>query len=94
MSDVEDTSDLTHAPDLVDDLAQRVGELSLTVPTQEDLLELRLAIARVGTELARLTTDLHAGVDRLDARVEALEDDLTAEQDDRSSSGRSVLRQA
>ena len=53
VADVEDTVELSLAPDLLDDLAQRVGELSLTVPTQEDLLDLRLATARVATELAR-----------------------------------------
>ncbi len=65
VADVEDTVDLRLEPDLLDDLSQRVGELSLTVPTQEDLLDLRLATARVATELARLTTQLHASVDRL-----------------------------
>ena len=69
VADVEDSVDLALAPGLVDELAQRVGELSLTVPTQEDLLDLRLATARVATELARLTTQLHTSVDRLGAET-------------------------
>lgn len=65
MDDVEDSVELTLAPDVLDDLAQRVGELSLTVPAQEDLLDLRLHTARVATDLARLAAELHATVDRL-----------------------------
>lgn len=65
VEDVEHSSDLTMASDLLDDLAQRVGELSLTVPAQEDLLDLRLHTARVAIELARVAAELHAAVDRL-----------------------------
>lgn len=75
MDDVEDSVDLALAPDLLDDLAHRVGELSLTVPTQEDLLDLRLHTARVATELARLGAEVHASVDRLTATTG---DDLAA----------------
>lgn len=69
VDDVEDSVDLALAPDLLDDLAQRVGELSLTVPTQEDLLDLRLHTARVATELARLGAEVHASFDRLTAET-------------------------
>lgn len=105
VADVEDTVELALAPDLVDDLAQRVGELSLTVPTQEDLLDLRLATARVATELARLTTSLHASVDRLGeetgdevaalgAKVESLRRAVVALGDDGPGEPRAVLRRA
>ena len=69
LDDVEDGSDSAMASDLLDDLAQRVGELSLTVPTQEDLLDLRLHTARVAIELARVAAELHAAVDRLTAET-------------------------
>ena len=69
IDDVEDSVDLALAPDLLDDLAQRVGELSLTVPTQEDLLDLRLHTARVATELARLAAEVHSSLDRLAAKA-------------------------
>ena len=69
VDEVEDRADLALAPDLLDDLAQRVGELSLTVPTQEDLLDLRFHTARVATELARLGAELHATLDRLSAET-------------------------
>lgn len=75
VDDVEDSVDLALAPDLLDDLAKRVGELSLTVPTQEDLLDLRLHNARVATDLARLGAEVHASVDRLTATTD---DDLAA----------------
>lgn len=75
VDDVVDSVDLALAPDLLDDLAQRVGELSLTVPTQEDLLDLRLHNARVATDLARLGAEVHASVDRLTATTG---DDLAA----------------
>ena len=105
VADVEDTVDLTLAPDLLDDLAQRVGELSLTVPTQEDLLDLRLATARVATELTRLTTQLHASVDRLgeatgddvaalSAKVESLRLAVIALGNDGPGEARTILRRA
>ena len=75
VDDVEDSVDLALAPDLLDDLAQRVGELSLTVPTQEDLLDLRLHNARVATDLARLGAEVYASVDRL---IATTGDDLAA----------------
>jgi hypothetical protein len=75
MADVEDSVDPTMATDLLDDLAHQVGELALMVPTQEDLLDLRLHTARVATDLARLATELQAGLDRL---VRATSDELDA----------------
>lgn len=71
VDDVEDGVDLALAPHVLDDLAHQVGELSLTVPTQEDLLDLRLHTARVATELARLAAELHASLDRLTAETGA-----------------------
>ena len=105
VADVEDTVELSLAPDLLDDLSQRVGELSLTVPTQEDLLDLRLATARVATELARLTTQLHASVDRLGeetgddvaalaGKVESLRLAVIALGSDGSGEHRTILRRA
>ena len=67
VDDVEDSVDMALAPDLLDDLTQRVGELSLTVPTPEDLLDLRLQTARVATELAHLAAEVRASIGRLDA---------------------------
>ena len=103
VDDVEDSVDLALAPDLLDDLAQRVGELSLTVPTQEDLLDLRLHTARVATELARLAAELHASVDRLTAetgddiaavaaKVEALRSTVVDLTDGGAAERRTVLR--
>lgn len=79
VDDVVDSVDLALAPDLLDDLTQRVGELSLTVPTQEDLLDLRLHTARVATELARLAAEVHASIDRL--HTESQEDIATVQAD-------------
>lgn len=75
VDDVEDGVELALAPDLLHDLAQRVGELSLVVPTQEDLLDLRLHTARVATDLARLAAELHASLDRMAAETT---DDIAA----------------
>lgn len=105
LADLEDTVDLALGPDLVDDLAQRVGELSMTVPTQEDLLDLRLHTARVATDLARVSAELRASVDRmaaevdddvagLDARVEALRTAVVDLTDSGSAERRAVLRRA
>ncbi len=85
VDDVEDSVDLALAPDLLDDLAQQVGELSLTVPTQEDLLDLRLHTARVATELARLGAELHATLDRLTAEAGADVARITARVDSLSA---------
>lgn len=60
VADVEDATDPTFLPALIDDLVERVGELALTVPTQEDLLDLRLHTARVATEVARVAGELRA----------------------------------
>ena len=105
IDDVEDSVDLALAPDLLDDLAQRVGELSLTVPTQEDLLDLRLHTARVATELARLAAEVHSSLDRLAAKtgddvaavaasVEALRAAVTDLTEDEPAEQRPVLRRA
>ena len=105
IDDVEDTVDLALAPDLLDDLAQRVGELSLTVPTQEDLLDLRLHTARVATELARLAAEVHSSLDRLAAkagddvaavaaRVAALHAAVTDLTEDEPAEQRPFLRRA
>lgn len=105
VDDVEDSVDLALAPDLLDDLAHRVGELSLIVPTQEDLLDLRLHTARVATELARLAAELHASVERLTvetgddiaavaASVEALRSTVVDLDEDASAERRTVLRRA
>ena len=105
IDDVEDSVDLALAPDLLDDLAQRVGELSLTVPTQEDLLDLRLHTARVATELARLAAEVHSSLDRLAAkagddvaavaaRVAALQTAVTDLTEDEPAEQRPFLRRA
>lgn len=105
IDDVEDSVDLALAPDLLGDLAQRVGELSLTVPTQEDLLDLRLHTARVATELARLAAEVHSSLDRLAAkagddvaavaaRVEALHAAVTDLTEDEPAEQRPFLRRA
>lgn len=105
IDDVEDSVDLALAPDLLGDLAQRVGELSLTVPTQEDLLDLRLHTARVATELARLAAEVHSSLDRLAAkagddvaavaaRVEALHAAVTDLTEDEPADQRPFLRRA
>lgn len=75
VADVEDVVDPATEVDLVDDLAHQVAELALLAPTQEDLLDLRLATARVATDLARLAAELTAGIDRLSS---ATEDELDA----------------
>ena len=105
IDDVEDSVDLALAPDLLDDLAQRVGELSLTVPTQEDLLDLRLHTARVATELARLAAEVHSSLDRLAAKagddvaavaaqVAALQTAVTDLTEDEPAEQRPFLRRA
>ncbi len=75
VADIEDVADPATEADLVDDLAHQVAELTLLAPTQEDLLDLRLATARVATDLARLAAELAAGIDRLSS---ATEDELDA----------------
>lgn len=104
VGEVEDDVSLALAPGLLDDLGQRVAELALTVPAQEDLLDLRLHTARVATELARLAAEVHTTMDRLAAdtgddiaavaeRVESLRAavvDLTGA--DTGGTGTAVLR--
>ena len=105
IDDVEDSVELTSAPDLLDDVAQRVGELSLAVPTQEDLLDLRLHTARVATEVARLAGEVRASIERLgaetgddlaalEAEVAALRETVTALSEQVPVAQRTVLRRA
>ena len=68
---VEDLEDAL-ALNWLDELADRVDDLSIRAVTQDDLLALRLYASRVAAELARVETRLHRELaDHIAGRDEA-----------------------
>ena len=63
LDDTEDDVWAALAPDRLDDLWGRVDELAAAAATQEDLVELRLLVSRLSTELARITAELRGALD-------------------------------
>jgi predicted nucleic acid-binding Zn-ribbon protein len=64
LEDTEDTLWAALAPDRLDDLCVRVDSLAADAATHEQLLEVRLHVTRVATELDRVTTELRTAVDQ------------------------------
>ena len=72
LEDVEDTVAATLDVDHVDDLAHRVDALAVTVPTHDDVLQVRMDVARLAAELTRVRAELQAEIDRLTMLVDDL----------------------
>ena len=65
VEDAEDAVAAALAPDRIDDLGHRVEELAVTAVTHDDLLQVRIDIARLTAELTRVRAELQAEIDRV-----------------------------
>jgi hypothetical protein len=72
MEDTEDTVAASLGVDRIDELAQRVGELSITAITHDDVLQVRVHAARLAAELTRVRAELQAEIDQLAATLDDL----------------------
>jgi predicted nucleic acid-binding Zn-ribbon protein len=69
LEDVEDALAAALAPDRVDDLGHRVETLSVTAVSHDDLLHVRMDVARLAAELTRVRAELQAELDQLTGAV-------------------------
>ena len=65
LEDTEDALAAALAPDRIDDLVDRIEALSVTAVSHDDLLQLRLDIARTAAELTKVRAELQAELDRV-----------------------------
>ena len=65
LEDAEDALAVSLSPDRIDDLADRVEQLSVTAVSHDDLLQLRLDIARMAAELTKVRAELQAELDQV-----------------------------
>ena len=65
LEDAEDALVASLSPDRIDELADRVDALSVTAVSHDDLLQLRLDIARTAAELTKVRAELQAELDQV-----------------------------
>lgn len=65
LEDAEDSLAATQSPDRLDDVAERLEALSVTAVSHDDLLQLRLDIARTAAELTKVRAELQAELDQV-----------------------------
>ena len=69
LEDVEDTLAASLAPDRIDELDQRIDALAVTAVSHDDLLQVRVDVARMAAELTRVRAELQAELDQVAAAV-------------------------
>lgn len=65
LEDAEDSLAASLAPDRIDELVDRVDALSVTAVSHDDLLQVRVDVARLAAELTRVRAELQAEVDQV-----------------------------
>lgn len=65
LEDAEDALASSLSPDRIDELADRVEALAVTAVSHDDLLQLRLDIARMAAELTKVRAELQAELDQV-----------------------------
>lgn len=65
LEDVEDALAASLSPDRIDDVAERLETLAVTAVSHDDVLQLRVDIARVAAELTRVRAELQAELDQV-----------------------------
>ena len=65
LEDAEDALAASLSPDRIDELADRIDQLSVTAVSHDDLLQLRLDIARTAAELTKVRAELQAELDQV-----------------------------
>ena len=74
LEDAEDSIAASLAPDRVDDLDDRVETLAVTAVSHDDLLQVRLDVARLAAELTRVRAELQQELDRVSEALADLGD--------------------
>lgn len=69
LEDAEDALAASLAPDRIDDIADRVEQLAVTAVTHDDLLQVRLDVARIAAELTRVRSELQSELDQVTAAL-------------------------
>lgn len=72
LDDTEDTVAASLSGDRIDELAQRVEEVSATAGSRDDVLQARMHTARLDADLERVRAELLAETDRLQSMVDDL----------------------
>lgn len=65
LEDAEDALAVSLAPERIDDLEHRVGALAVTAVSHDDLLQVRLDVARLTAEITRVRAELQAELDQV-----------------------------
>ena len=65
MEDAEDTLAASLSPDRIDDIADALEALAVTAVSHDDLLQVRLDVARLAAELTRVRAALQAELDQV-----------------------------
>lgn len=65
LEDAEDALAASLAPDRIDDVAERLDALAVTAVSHDDLLQVRLDVARLAAELTRVRAALQAELDQI-----------------------------
>jgi hypothetical protein len=69
LEDAEDALAASLAPERIDDLDHRLEELALTSPTTDDVLRLRVEVARMAAEITKVRAELQAELDQVTAAL-------------------------
>jgi hypothetical protein len=65
LEDTEDALAASLSVDRIDELQQRVEVLGVTATTTDDLLQVRMDVARLAAEITRVRAELHAELDQV-----------------------------
>lgn len=65
LEDAEDALAASLAPDRIDDVDERLDALAVTAVSHDDLLQVRLDVARLAAELTRVRAALQAELDQV-----------------------------
>jgi len=78
LDDLEDTVAAAVAPDRVDDVVGRLDELALTASTADDIVRVRIEVARLAAELSRVRAELQQQLDNVTSAMLDLTDPRVA----------------
>ena len=65
LEDAEDALASSLSPDRIDELDQRLDALAVTAVSHDDLLQVRLDVARLAAEITRVRAELQAELDQV-----------------------------
>jgi hypothetical protein len=74
VEDAEDALAASLAPDRIDELEQRLEVLAVTAISTDDLLQVRMDVARLAAEITRVRAELHGELDQVTSALLDLAD--------------------